>query len=91
MRIAICYVFPNTADAQRTEQAARFVSSYNAHGPGMDHLSIVVLNGTSGGGSGFAQALFASLPNLLCPKGVSNSGRLNLCIDCNREFDKVRR
>src|SRR4029077_19167443 len=64
MKVAIVYVFPNTADAQRTEQAARFVSSYNAHKPGMDHESIVVLNGSSGGGAGFATALFASLPNM---------------------------
>lgn len=64
MRLAICYVFPNTAEAQRPELAARFVTSYNANPPGMDHISVVVLNGSSGGGSGFAQALFASLPNL---------------------------
>jgi hypothetical protein len=64
MKLAICYVFPNTAEAQRPELAARFVTSYAANGPGMDHESIVVLNGSSGGGNGFAQALFAALPNL---------------------------
>jgi hypothetical protein len=63
MKIAIVYAFVNTGDAERISQAVRFIETYNANPPGMDHDSVVVLNG-HGNGLGFAAALFASLPNL---------------------------
>lgn len=45
MKVAVVYVFPGNAGEQYTQHAIRFLQSYNQNPPGVDHESIVVLNG----------------------------------------------
>lgn len=45
MKIAVVYVYAGSMNPKYDEYAYRFLQSYNQHHPGIEHDSIVVLNG----------------------------------------------
>lgn len=63
MKTAIVYIYPNAGAGGYFELAIRFLESYHAHPPGMDHESVIVCNGTPA--SEETQFYFGSLPNLV--------------------------
>lgn len=46
VKIALVYVFAGAAGPQYDDYALRFLNSYHANPPGIEHDSVVVLNGT---------------------------------------------
>lgn len=62
MNIAIVYVYPVCTGARYEDYALRFLSEYQKFPPGMEHQSVVVLNG--GRASSEIFCLFSPLPNL---------------------------
>lgn len=62
MRTAITYIFPANAGEQHTQYALRFIQSYNANPPAIDHETIVVLNAAKV--TPEIQCMFASLRNV---------------------------
>jgi hypothetical protein len=61
MKIALVYVYAVCAGAKFDDYAFRFLNSYRANPPGIDHESIVVLNGLRQ--SGEIACLFSSMRN----------------------------
>jgi hypothetical protein len=62
MKIAITYVFPAMLGDKYLEYAVRFLQSYHAFPPGIEHDSVVVINGSTS--TSETLCLFSALPNL---------------------------
>jgi len=58
----IVYIYPSTAGPQHTALALRFIETYNVYPPGIDHRTIVVLNG--GKPTTEIKLMFASVRNV---------------------------
>lgn len=71
MRIVIVYIFAGAAGQRYVDYSYRFLESYHSNLPGIDHDSIVVLNGLKENPE--LSCLFSSLPNL-CFMEHDNSG-----------------
>src|SRR6185369_3353869 len=44
MNASIVYIYPATAGEKHTQYALRFIQSYNANPPAIDHQTVIVLN-----------------------------------------------
>lgn len=62
MNISIVYAYPPGAGNQYQNYAARFLQSYHDNPPGIEHETIVVLNGTKAQSD--SVCMFSVLPNL---------------------------
>jgi hypothetical protein len=62
MKLAIVYIYAPCAGAAYDSYAVRFLQSYHDNQPGMEHDSVVVVNGAKANGE--LACMFSSLPNL---------------------------
>lgn len=62
MKLAIVYIMPLCAGERYFDYALRFLASYHANPPGLDHETVIVLNG--GQCNSEITCLFSTLPNV---------------------------
>jgi len=63
VKVSIVYIYPANDGEKQTQYALRFINSYNANPPGMDHQSIIVLNGAKQNAE--ITCMFSSFPNVV--------------------------
>jgi len=62
MNASIVYIYPATAGEKHTQYALRFIQSYNANPPAIDHQTVIVLNAATV--TPEIECMFASLRNV---------------------------
>ena len=64
LKIAVVYVYANQSGKRNRDYTARFIESYRAHPPGVEHDTVVIVNGTKL--TEESQRMFSdSMPNCL--------------------------
>lgn len=71
MKIAMVYIYADSGDSKFDAYTMRFLDSYHSNPPGLDHESVVVINGARR--TSEIDCLFSSLPNY-SPLEHDNSG-----------------